>query len=340
MKKKTLLILFVVVVVVTIVFGFGMRAYRYRYSEVVLKDAVVKVYPGTTFETLMGELAGDNIIADKYKVIAFANDYDRNGVEVGNYSLKKGMTYRQLFNVLFFGNQTPVKLTFNNVRTLDRLAGRLSRYTMADSLSFFTLFKDSKFIDSLGFTYKTLPGMFLPNTYEIYWTETPRELLLRFKKEYDKFWNDDRIAKAKKLGLTPNEVTVVASIVIEETKAKSEMSTVAGVYLNRIKAKMPMQADPTVKFALNDFAIKRILNKHLDVDSPYNTYKNQGLPPGPITIVEGSVIDSVLEYKGHNYLYFCAKDDFSGKHAFATNLKDHNKNAAAYHKELNRRKIK
>lgn len=340
MGKKSLLILFLAVVVITVIGGFGIRGYRYRYSSAVVKDTLVKVYLGVTFDELMLSMESGGVVENGQKVIAFANDYERNGVKVGNYALKAGMTYRQLFNALYFGNQTPVRMTFNNVRTLDRLAGRLSRYTLADSAQFLALFKDKEFVDSLGFNYKTLPGMFLPNTYEIYWTETPKEIALRMKKQYDDFWTKERLDKAKNLGLSQNEVSTIASIVIEETKQKAEMTDVAGVYINRIKIGMPLQADPTVKFALNDFAIKRILNKHLEVNSPYNTYKNQGLPPGPIAIVDGEVVDAVLNYKGHDYLYFCAKEDFSGSHAFAKNLSDHNKNAARYHNELNRRKIR
>lgn len=340
MTKKSLIILFAVIAIATILSGFGWRAYVYRYDSVIVKDTTIKIMPGTTLDQFANDLKAGGIIENVQSMLAFANDYDRNGVVVGNYALKKGMTYRQIFNAIYFGNQTPVRLTFNNVRTLDRLAGRLSRNTLADSIEFLNTFNDKALLDSLGFTKRTFSAIFLPNTYEVYWTESPKEIVLRMKREYDKFWNDQRKAKAKQLGLTQNEVVTLASIVIEETKQKAEMTTVAGVYINRIKAKMPLQADPTVKFALNDFAIKRVLTKHLEMDSPYNTYKNLGLPPGPITVVEGYVIDSVLNYNGHKYLYFCAKEDFSGYHAFAKDLRTHNQNAAAYHRELNRRKIR
>lgn len=340
MGRKGLIIVFILVLLGTIAFSFSRRAYIYRYSEITLKDTVVKVFPDSNYDQFVDNLQKNGVIESAQQMLAYANDYQRIGVKAGNYAIQSGMTYRQLFNMFLFGNQTPVRMTFNNVRTLDRLAGRLSRYTMADSLAFLETFKDKQFIDSLGFNYATLPAMFLPNTYELYWTETPRGIMLRMKNEYDKFWNKDRLAKAKSLGLTPLTATTIASIVIEETKVKDEMSTVAGVYINRIKVRMPLQADPTVKFALNDFGIKRILKRHLEYESPYNTYKNQGLPPGPITIVDGAVIDSVLNYKGHKYLYFCAKEDFSGAHSFATNLSDHNKNAARYHNTLNRRNIR
>ena len=344
--KKTqqlrLLILFLVCFFGVIAFNFGYSAYSYRFVSPVLQSTVIKIHPSTSFDQLFDSLENAGTIKSSSICRAHAIDNSIHSLKPGNYKLEEGMTHRQLLTTLAYGHQTPVRLTFNNIRTIELLAGALSKYTLADSTEFIKTLTDNKFIDSLGFTKATFPALFLPNTYEIYWSETPKEIVLRLHKEYNKFWTPERKAKAKKLGLSPNEVTTIASIVTEETKVRKEMTTVAGVYINRIKIGMPLQADPTVKFALGDFSIKRILNKHLKYKSPYNTYVNPGLPPGPIAIPAGNIIDATLNYSDnpHKYLYFCAKSSLNGEHAFATNLTQHNQNARLYHRELNRRNIK
>ncbi len=181
--------------------------------------------------------------------------------------------------------------------------------------------------------------MFIPNTYEVYWTTSPVNFAKRMKIEYDRFWNNGRLEKAGRLGLTPVEVSILASIVQEETIKKAEKPVVAGLYINRLKRGIPLQADPTLKFAIKDFTIKRVLNKHLETDSPYNTYLNAGLPPGPINFPEISSIEAVLNYKKHNYLYMCAKEDFSGYHNFSSTLAEHNRNARRYRNTLDSNSI-
>jgi len=215
------------------------------------------------------------------------------------------------------------------------LAGRLSKQLMSDSLTLLTCFRDSAWRDSMNLTPQSYMCVFLPNTYETWWNTTPQKVLAIFQKEYKAFWNEARIAAADKIGLTPIQVSTLASIVEEETNKADEMPKVAGLYLNRLRIDMPLQADPTVKFAVGDFTIKRILRVHTKVISPYNTYTNIGLPPGPIRIPSIRAIESVLYPKRHSYLYMCAKDDFSGYHAFATTLSQHNDNAAKYHHALN-----
>ncbi|MCD7816338.1 MAG: endolytic transglycosylase MltG, partial [Bacteroides sp.] len=192
----------------------------------------------------------------------------------------------------------------------------------------------------IGYSTETLPCLFIPNTYEVYWTMTPEAFVKRMQKEHDRFWNEERKAKAQSIGLTPEEVATLASIVEEETANNAEKPMVAGLYINRLHADMPLQADPTVKFALQDFGLRRILHTHLETDSPYNTYKHTGLPPGPIRIPSIQGIESVLNYTRHNYLYMCAKEDFSGTHNFAATFSQHLANARKYQRELNRRKIK
>lgn len=339
-KKIISALLSVLLILIGIAILIAIPEYKFRYSPAVLTDTTVKIYPNTTISELALSFEKGGIIENATKMIDFHATKLPQTIKAGNYKLTKAMSYRTLLNRIIYGNQTPVRLTFNNVRTLEQLAGRISRNTMADSLEFLKYF-DSDSVETLtNLNRAQLPSLFLPNTYEIYWTITPAELTAKMKQEHQKFWNDTRKAKAQKLGFTPLQISSIAAIVAEETNVWDEMTNVAGVYINRLRANMPLQADPTVKFAIGDFTIKRVLNKHLETDSPYNTYKYSGLPPGPIRIVDGRVIDKVLDYEGHKYYYFCAKADFSGRHAFAENLSAHNRNAEAYRAELNRRKIR
>lgn len=258
-------------------------------------------------------------------------------IKPGMYHLKPGMSNHQIIRIIKRGWQTPVRITLSgNIRNMEKLASLLSRKIESDSTQILTILKDSSLVDSLGFNDFTFPSMFLLDTYEVYWTIKPKELLVRFKKEYDKFWNGERLEKAGNLGLSAIEVSTLASIVSEESNMKEEQPVIAGVYLNRLWKKMPLQADPTIKYILNDPSVKRILNKHLSIDSPYNTYKHSGLPPGPIVIPQKSTIDAVLDYKKHNYIYFCAKPTLDGSHNFAVTLADHNKNARAYQRAISR----
>lgn len=314
--------------------------YQYRFTEAVLKDGNIKIYPGTTIDQAALQLHEQGIIQSSGKMLRFARMHQCDTVLTGNYDLVKGSSYRTLLNALANGRQTPINLTFNSFRTVERMTGAISRRTMADSTEFIRTFHDDSILSSNGFTKQTLIAMFIPNTYEVYWTVTPREFTEKMKREYDRFWTSSRRSKAEKQGLTPIEVSILASIVIEETKVQDEMGRVAGVYLNRLRKGMPLQADPTVKFALGNPALKRILFRHLEVDSPYNTYKNTGLPPGPICMAPIAAIDAVLDYSGHDYYYFCANPDFSGRHVFAKTMAEHSRNAAAWAAELNRRKIR
>ena len=249
------------------------------------------------------------------------------------------MNTNQIVNMLRSGRQDPVDVTFNNVRFKEDLAEKVSKYIWADSVSILNLFSDEKLITGFGFTTETFRTMFIPNTYEFYWTTSAEEFAQRMKIEYDKFWTETRKAKAKKIELSPEEVIILASIVQSETVKPDEMKRIAGLYLNRLKRGILLQADPTIKYAVGDYSIKRVLNKHLEIDSPYNTYKYAGLPPGPIMFPEVSAIDAVLNYETHNYIYMCAKEDFSGYHNFAKTLSQHNRNAAKYRAALNKKRI-
>lgn len=267
-------------------------------------------------------------------------DHYGDRIRTGRYALRPSDNMRYLYRRLSMGYQTPVNLTVPSVRTLDRLARNLSRQLMIDSLDIAKLLADTAYCRQLGYSPETLPALFIPNTYEVYWNTSAEDLLKRLQKEHRAFWTEERKKKAEQVGLTPNEVATLASIVEEETANNAEKPMVAGLYLNRLKKGMLLQADPTVKFGLQDFGLKRILNKHLEVDSPYNTYKYAGLPPGPIRIPSIQGLESVLNYTPHNYFYMCAKEDFSGTHNFATTLSQHMQNARRYQQELNHRKIR
>lgn len=262
-----------------------------------------------------------------------------NHIYPGRYLVKHRMSNNELVNLLRAGKQTPVDLTFNNIRTLQQFSARIAEQLEVDSLSLINHITDSATLAKHGHNQHTIACMFVPNTYEVYWNTSAQSFVDRMAKEYEGFWNKSRTQKAEKTGLTKEQVISLASIINLETQKDDEKEKMAGVYMNRVNIGMRLQADPTVIFAHNDFTMRRVLNKHKKIDSPYNTYRYAGIPPGPICLPEISSIDAVLNYEKHKYLYFCAKPDFSGYHNFARTLKQHNKNAQAYQRELNKRRI-
>lgn len=344
MKKKTIYILSLVAVLLLLVGGVvAYVAYSAVMAPVVEGEETVYIQVRPSDNTQqVGEMLAS--AAEVKTMAGFAPlmkhyKYDQR-VKPGNYAIRPGDSMRDICLRLLSGNQTPVNLVIPSVRTLDRLAGTVGRQLMTDSASVMALLTDAHFLDSLGYTSATAPCIFIPNTYEVYWTMTPEQFVTRMLKENKRFWDDSRMAKAKAQGLTPNEVMTLASIIDEETAKDDEKVMVAGLYLNRLKRGMLLQADPTVKYALGDFELRRILYVHLQTDSPYNTYRYVGLPPGPIRIPSMSAIESVLNPTRHSYLYMCAKEDFSGYHNFAATLTQHNANARRYQQALNRLGIK
>lgn len=261
-------------------------------------------------------------------------------IRTGRYAIAPGETTFAVFRRLRGGTQTPLNLTVPEARTMESLAAQLSRKLMLDSATIATALRDSAFCARWDYDTATVAALFVPNTYEVYWDISLEQFMERMAKEHDAFWRGERSAKAAAMNMTPAEVATLASIVDEETASTAEKPMVAGMYVNRLRIGMPLQADPTVKFALHDFALRRIRHKHLSVDSPYNTYANPGLPPGPIKIASVAGIDAVLNHTEHDYLYMCAKDDFSGTHTFARTYREHLDNAARYAKALNSRGIK
>ena len=258
----------------------------------------------------------------------------------GRYHVLPDMTCLQLYRLLRNGTQEPMNFVVPTSRTMDKLAATLSQSLMIDSAEIATALTDSTYLATRGYTIATIPALFIPNTYEVYWDISVDKLVERMERENNRFWTAERKAKADACGLTHEQVATLASIVDEETANDAEKPMIAGLYLNRLRIGMPLQADPTVKFAVGDFSLRRILGKHLKTVSPYNTYLIEGLPPGPIRIASIAGLDAVLNHAEHNYLYMCAKEDFSGTHNFATTLSEHYRNARAYIKALNARGIK
>ena len=264
--------------------------------------------------------------------------YSEN-IRTGRYAIEPGDGPITIFRRLRSGRQTSLNLTIPESRTMDRLAAILSNKLMLDSATIAEALTSQEVCEKLGYDTCTIAAMFVPNTYNVYWNMSIDELLQRMQKEHDRFWKGDREAKAAEMQMTPIEVCTLASIIDEETSNNAEKPMIAGMYLNRLKEGMPLQADPTIKFALKQFELKRIYNKLLNTESPYNTYRNEGLPPGPIKIASIKGIDAVLNYTSHDYLYMCAKEDFSGTHNFARTYQEHLKNADKYTKALNERGI-
>lgn len=321
----------------------GIRAYqlyRYIFEENVAVNYVLFIPENATFQQVSDSLTINKVLLNykAFKWVSKKKDYPI-AVKPGRYLLKKEMNTNEIVNMLRGGIQQPIDLTFNNIRFKEDLAGKVSKYIQADSLSILELFLDEKKITEFGFTLETFRTMFIPNTYEFYWTTSAEEFAKRMKSEYDHFWTDSRKAKAKKIKLSPVKVIILASIVQSETVKPDELKRVAGLYINRLKKGILLQADPTIKYAVGDYSLKRVLNKHLEIESPYNTYKYAGLPPGPIAFPEISAIDAVLNYENHNYLYMCAKENFSGYHNFSSTLSQHNRNATKYRTALNKNKI-
>ncbi len=260
-------------------------------------------------------------------------------IHTGRYAIRPNDNVYHVYSRLSRGYQEPVNLTIGSVRTLDRLARNVGKQLMIDSAEIARRLFAPSFQNEMGYTEATLPSLFIPETYQVYWDISVEDFFRRMQKEHERFWNKERLAQATAIGMTPAEVSTLASIVEEETNNNEEKPMVAGLYINRLHKDMPLQADPTVKFALQDFGLRRITNEHLKVNSPYNTYTNTGLPPGPIRIPSKKGINSVLNHAKHNYIYMCAKEDFSGTHNFASNYADHMANARKYWNALNERKI-
>lgn len=341
MKKNMKIALFLAILAVI---GAGYFAYIniYKRNTAFNENAKLIYIPtGSAFADVVSILQKEKIVSNikSFKWLSEKKKYTLK-IRPGCYRIDKGMSTEAIVNLLRSGIQQPVEVKFNNMRLPSQLAAAISRQIETDSAQLYTMLTDDKVASSYGFDNKSFIAMFIPNTYQFYWNTDAEGFLKRMAREYKTFWNALRKSKAAKWGLSPTEITTLASIVQEETNMSDDKPVIAGVYLNRLRKNMALEADPTLKFALQDFALKRILNKDKEVDSPYNTYKNTGLPPGPICIPDVTTIDAVLDAQEHNYLFFCARDDLSGHSNFAQTYSEHLENARKYQAALDKLNIK
>ena len=332
----------ILLVIVLIAGVIGWKGYQaFLGSSVTDAAPYLYVHTNDTYIDVLNRIKTDKIVKDPetFDYVAKLMKYPES-IKSGKYKLTPGMSNRTLIGNLRGGYQEAVKLRFSNIRLKENLAAVLGENFQADSAQFSALLNNEALAEQYGFTKDNFYAMFIPNTYEIYWNTSPEKVIERLNEEYKKFWTAERLEKAKSLNMTPAEVSILASIVRGEALHNDEMPMIAGLYLNRLKKGMLLQADPTVIFANNDFTIRRVLNKHLTIDNPYNTYRFKGLPPGPINMPPIVAIDAVLNPANHDYIYMCAKEDFSGYHAFATTVTEHLVNARKFQKALDDRNIK
>jgi len=344
-QKKNLQLKAGIIITVGMLFAsFSFYFYQIFFTpNIQLKkdDFYLHIPTGATFETVKDTLDRHEVLNDKIsfyflsKLTGYSDD-----IKPGRYLLKSNANNLNTIKMLKRGSQAPVKLTYNNIRLKSELIDKLAQRFEFKSKDLSAILNDEKFAKSNGLDTTTIITLFIPNTYEIYWNITADKFMARIKKEYDKFWSPERESKAAEIGMSKAQVSILASIVEAETSKNTEKSRVAGVYVNRLKTNMPLQADPTIKFAVGDFSLKRIYSGHLATESPYNTYKYTGLPPGPINLPSISSIDAVLNYEKHKYIYFCANSLLNGYHEFAETYDQHRANAESYRKALNRLNIK
>ena len=340
--KRTQIIIVVAIVVAVVAALVGVSAATYRHQALAINQPVrVEIPRGSTYDALLDSLEAHNCLNNRalFSAAGHARGLATN-VRSGSYLMQPHMSLATVIQKLYTGNQDPIKLTIGKYRTTRQLADHLGAKLDLEADTIYALLTDSATLANYGCTPQTVFLLFPQNTYEVYWDIKPNKLLDRMKRESNHFWNPTRLDRCQSLGLTPEQVLTLASIIDEETNVAAEKDTMASVYLNRLRRGIPLQADPTVRYALGDFTIRRILTSHTQIVSPYNTYLNRGLPPGPICTPLPKTIDAVLANLQTNYLYFCAKEDFSGRHNFAATLKQHQANANRYHQALTARNIK
>ena len=320
----------------------GYNYYQKIFGKAIVRETVLFVYSSDTLLDIKNKISEFSSKNDAFLMVAAKKGFSKP--RIGRYLLKEDMSNNDLINLLRSGNQAPIKLSFNNQDTLEKLAGRVAQQLETDSISLLNSFTDSTFLSKNNLTEASVLQIFIPNSYEFYWNTSPKKFRDKMLKEYNLFWNSRRLKKAVALNLSKSEIITLASIVQKETAKIIERPIVAGLYLNRLKKGWPLQADPTIIYCIKknkgqDFVVKRVLTADLEIKSPYNTYKNKGLPPTLISMPDISAIDGVLNAQKHSYFYMCANIDKLGYHTFARSLKQHNRNAAKYHKWLNKQRI-
>lgn len=339
MKKKILRLLLLICGIALVAAAYAAFS-LFGPNTAIGGEVKVTVPHGATYEQMKDTLRAHNVLRNEKTFDRTAQLMRFKTMRPGRYTIQPNSSNIELVRLLRRGQHYAVRFAFNNVRTIDQFVEKVGNRFFFTPEELAACLSDSAFIGSLGFNKYTLPALFIPNTYDLFYDITAEGFVERMHDFYQKFWTQQRKSQAEAIGLTPVEVATLASIVEEENHRPAEKAIIAGLYMNRLHKGMLLQADPTVKFALGDFARKRILNADLSVDSPYNTYKYRGLPPGPIRIPEGSTMDSVLHYTHHDYLYMCAKEDLSGYHNFTSSAAQHAANAARYRAALNRQNIK
>ena len=345
MKRKTWIILSIIAAILLAAGVFCIKQYyHFAVANFVSHDQESHGYhiqDGVPTDSILAEMLGDYDMLSKLSWCMHCRYLKFTKAKPGYYRFANKIANRELIRRLQLGEETPIRLSFTqSIRTREQLAGHMGRKLQLDSAEVIQRLTDSEYLEHFGLTPETAVCLFIPNTYEVYWTMSADQLFARMYKEYNRFWNEERLAKAKKLGLTPVEVATIASIIASETNKKDEYPTIASIYLNRLRKGIALQACPTVIFATGDFSLRRVLKHHLAIDSPYNTYKYRGLPPGPIRLARPEVIDAVLNSPKTNYLYMCANPDFSGTHIFSSSYSEHSAVARQYQRALNQRKVK
>ena len=346
-KKKKILIIILTILLISIFLAAiftGLHFYSYIYKPNVVvanfENNYLFIPSGSDFEKVKTFIYAKGFVDDHaaFEWVALRKSYNTK-VKPGRYRIRNGMNNNELVNLLRSGKQEPVRVVFQNIRTKQDLAGKIAHQLEIDSLTFLNLLQSADYLKKFDVTPATAFVLFIPNTYELFWNTSPDQFICRMNREHLIFWNDERLSKAKLIGLNVPEVITLASIVERETSKESEKPVIAGVYINRLQKEWPLQADPTLIFAWNDYTIRRVLIKHKEINSPYNTYLYPGLPPGPICLPSVSSIEAVLNYTKHNYMYFCAKEDLSGYHNFGSTLAQHNRNAEKYQAALKKLNI-
>lgn len=334
-----------VLILLAVVAYFGSMIYKKIYSPNVMTSKqspqFILIPTGSVFEDVVKILDREHLLINEksFRWTAGQMKYAAK-VKPGKYQLTPRMSNKDLISLLRSGKQTPVKVVFNNIRTKQELAEKVGEQIEAQPSSLLNLMNDPDYVNNIGFSTEDILSMFLPDTYEFYWNTSADQFIKKMKKEYDRFWNAERLAKARAIPLNRVQVSTLASIVQLETNKDDEKPVVAGVYINRIKKDWKLEADPTLVYALGDFTINRVLSIYKEIDSPYNTYMYKGLPPGPICLPTTASLNAVLNYSKHNFMYFCAKEDFSGYHSFASSYDKHLLNARRFQKALDRRGIR
>ena len=320
----------------------GVTGYMAFYGNALTEDTSIYITAKTSYDELDSKIMPNLRSAlHRFAFEFYASRLNLKGrINEGYYRFDEGTGVIRMVRRLVLGEQTPVKLVIGEARTLPQLAGKIASQIEADSATLLRTMRNKQLRKELGFVKDSTIAIFIPNTYEVWWNTSPEKLVRRMYREYNSFWNEERTAKLKRCRLSKYEVMTLASIVYEETKIPSEMRMIAGVYINRLRGKIALGACPTVKYAMGNFALQRVLHKHLKYRSPFNTYINLGLPPAPICVPSVTAIDAVLNYSEHKYLYFCARPELDGRHNFARTLKEHNANSQKYSKAIDKLKVK